>query len=158
MTKESFLSTTSLITSAFIKPWANTDEVIQRLNYWICECTFYRQTRSTAPTFRIICISMEEYLQCCTQNEKIVRIFWPLKSKSQFTWLSSYLHLFFIHNDSSSCLIFIITHQVKMQQIDQWGRGVGQGTEAQGMKFPDTFSCHWKERCTSLLTHHSFWS
>lgn len=53
MTKDSFLSTISLTASALIKQWANTDEVTQRLNYWIrkCACCFYRKTREHSPNF-----------------------------------------------------------------------------------------------------------
>lgn len=50
VTKGSFLSIISL-TSAFIKQWANTDEVMQRLNYWISKCThcFCWKTRKHNP-------------------------------------------------------------------------------------------------------------
>lgn len=51
VTKGSFLITMTSIRSAFIQQCANTDEVIQRLNFWISRCThhFYWKSRKHNP-------------------------------------------------------------------------------------------------------------
>lgn len=113
LTKDSFLSTISL-TSALIKQWANTEEVIQRLNYWICKCTccFYRKSREHSPNFVY-------YLHLYSRVFAILHKEWkdiqnPLTFKIQISVQQIFISIFPLHNDSSSYLIFIITYQVKM--------------------------------------------